>query len=190
MSNKLSSVATARAAKIADKQLLAFVKEQAAKKDPFLNCLQFLRDGNNILKIKFIIRCPHDSYWHDQVLTGDIDMPQDYPFSPPVVHFTCNLYHPNIYQDGKVCISILNNKQDEFKYYAVTELWSPAIDITTIIISIWNLLLEPNIESPANVDAMKDYRDNLELFTQKTREKLVFDKTLLESQTKQNEEPL
>ena len=45
MSNKLSSAATARAAKIADKQLLAFVKEQAAKKDPFLNCLQFLQIG-------------------------------------------------------------------------------------------------------------------------------------------------
>ena len=105
-------------------------------------------------------------------MTGDIDIPNNYPFAPPVVHFTCNLYHPNIYPDGKVCISILNATQDEFKYYKLEELWSPAIDLTTIIVSIWNILLEPNLESPANVDAAKDFRDNIDMFAQKSRDRL------------------
>lgn len=163
----MSKISIARAVKIIDNQLKSYAK------NPSVDGLTFIYNPENVTKIKFTIKCPDDSFWHDQTLTGDIDVPNNYPFSPPTVHFTCNLYHPNIYSDGKVCISILNETQDQFKYFKLEELWSPAIDLTTIIVSIWNVLLEPNIESPANVDAMKDYRDNLPLFIEKTRDRLT-----------------
>lgn len=33
--------------------------------------------------------------------------PKDYPFSPPSVQFQSQILHPNIYKDGKVCITSL-----------------------------------------------------------------------------------
>lgn len=38
-------------------------------------------------------------------------------------------------------------------YESSTERWSPAQSIEKILISIVSMLAEPNIESPANVDA-------------------------------------
>lgn len=34
--------------------------------------------------------------------------PEDYPNNPPVMQFRTEMWHPNIYPDGKVCISILH----------------------------------------------------------------------------------
>jgi len=34
--------------------------------------------------------------------------PQDYPNNPPEMQFKTKMWHPNIYDDGKVCISILH----------------------------------------------------------------------------------
>lgn len=35
-------------------------------------------------------------------------MPKNYPMSPPEFRFVRPLFHPNIYKDGKLCISILH----------------------------------------------------------------------------------
>ena len=34
--------------------------------------------------------------------------PKDYPNNPPSVRFVSEMWHPNVYADGKVCISILH----------------------------------------------------------------------------------
>ncbi len=38
--------------------------------------------------------------------------PHDYPFSPPTFRFIPPIYHPNIYKDGRLCISILHTSGD------------------------------------------------------------------------------
>ena len=35
-----------------------------------------------------------------------LDFPEDYPNNPPKMKFTSKLFHPNIYPDGRVCISM------------------------------------------------------------------------------------
>ena len=35
--------------------------------------------------------------------------PKDYPQMPPTLQFTSEFWHPNVYPDGKVCISILHS---------------------------------------------------------------------------------
>ena len=39
--------------------------------------------------------------------------PKEYPFSPPSVQFTSQILHPNIYKDGKVCITSLQTAVPE-----------------------------------------------------------------------------
>ena len=36
----------------------------------------------------------------------------DYPTKPPIVSFDPPLFHPNVYPDGKICLSIINENQD------------------------------------------------------------------------------
>jgi ubiquitin-protein ligase len=46
------------------------------------------------------------------ILQVMIDFSHDYPSKPPVCRFVPPLFHPNVYSDGKVCLSILNEGQD------------------------------------------------------------------------------
>lgn len=79
--------------------------------------------------------------------------PSDFPFSPPSFRFTPAIYHPNVYKDGRLCISILHRSGDATSGEADGETWSPAQTVETVLISIVSLLSDPNISSPANVDA-------------------------------------
>ena len=65
------------------------------------------------------------------------------------------MWHPNIHSDGKVCISILHppgvdalNAQE-----TAEERWRPILGVEAILISVISMLNDPNIDSPANLDA-------------------------------------
>jgi ubiquitin-conjugating enzyme E2 G2 len=94
-----------------------------------------------------------------------LSFPKDYPLNPPQMRFTSKLFHPNIYKDGKVCISILHAPgEDEFGYERSDERWSPVQSVEKILISVMSMLAEPNYESPANVDAAKMWREDRATF--------------------------
>ncbi|XP_051986912.1 ubiquitin-conjugating enzyme E2 G2 isoform X2 [Xyrauchen texanus] len=90
-----------------------------------------------------------------------IIFPSDYPLSPPKMKFTCDMFHPNIYPDGRVCISILHAPGDDpMGYESSAERWSPVQSVEKILLSVVSMLAEPNDESGANVDASKMWRDD------------------------------
>jgi len=76
-----------------------------------------------------------------------------------------------VYPDGKVCISILHppgeNKYNEFE--SATERWRPIIGVESILVSVVSMLSSPNINSPANIDASKQFRDDLKQFKRQVR---------------------
>ncbi|KAK5097652.1 Ubiquitin-conjugating enzyme subunit [Lithohypha guttulata] len=49
-----------------------------------------------------------DSYYKGGYLKCQLLFPKNYPYSPPDFRFTSPLWHPNIYPDGRICISILH----------------------------------------------------------------------------------
>ena len=64
------------------------------------------------------------------------------------------LYHPNIYPDGKLCISILHTPgDDEMSGETAGERWSPVQRVESVLLSIISLLDDAECSSPANVDA-------------------------------------
>ena len=64
------------------------------------------------------------------------------------------LFHPNIYEDGKLCISILHAPgEDAMSGELASERWSPVQRIESVLISILSLLDDAEVSSPANVDA-------------------------------------
>lgn len=75
--------------------------------------------------------------------------------------FTPALYHPNIYPDGKVCISILHPAGDDIISGELAhERWSPVQRVESVLISILSLLDDAETSSPANVDAAVMLRKN------------------------------
>jgi ubiquitin-conjugating enzyme E2 R len=75
------------------------------------------------------------------------------------------VYHPNIYTDGKLCISILHPPgEDEMSGELAAERWSPAQRVESVLISILSLLDDAEISSPANVDAAVMLRTNPDKF--------------------------
>lgn len=94
-----------------------------------------------------------------------------YPFNPPTFRFNRPIYHPNIYPDGNLCISILHPPgEDKQSGELASERWSPLQGVESVLRSVLLLLDDPEISSPANVDAGVMYRDNRASYNQKASE--------------------
>lgn len=108
-----------------------------------------------------------DSPYHGGYFRAQMIFPFDYPYSPPKFRFTPAIYHPNIYKDGLICISILHQAGDSTTGEPDGETWSPAQSVETVLISIVSLLSDPNISSPANVDAAVAWRKDREAYNKR-----------------------
>lgn len=49
---------------------------------------------------------------------------EQYPNKPPSVKFISQMFHPNVYATGELCLDILQNR------------WSPTYDVAAILTSI------------------------------------------------------
>ncbi|KAG8035021.1 hypothetical protein G9C98_005443 [Cotesia typhae] len=121
----------------------------------------------------FIYSGPDGTCFEGGIFPAKLIFPPDYPLSPPKMQFTCEMFHPNIYTDGRVCISILHAPGDDpMGYESSAERWSPVQSVEKILLSVISMLAEPNDESGANVDAAKMWREEREEFN-KIAQKLV-----------------
>lgn len=126
---------------------------------------------DNFFEWEALISGPEDTPYEGGVFPARLSFPKDYPMSPPVMRFTLGMYHPNVYPDGKVCISILHPPgHDPHGYEKVSERWSPVQSIEKILLSVISMIAEPNTESPANIEAGKLYRTDRTRFDQIVRE--------------------
>lgn len=108
-----------------------------------------------------VIAGPENSPLEGYNLRAVMTFPSQYPYQPPTFRFMSPVFHPNVYEDGKVCISILHTDQDEIiDAEILNSTWTPGLSVRTVCLSVISLLNEPNIFSAANVDASKLYRDD------------------------------
>jgi ubiquitin-conjugating enzyme E2 G2 len=59
------------------------------------------------------IEGPSGTPYEGGVFAATLSFPKDYPLSPPTMKFTSKMFHPNVYEDGTVCISILHPPGDD-----------------------------------------------------------------------------
>jgi len=114
---------------------------------------------------------PEDTMYEGGLFQCSMKFPKDYPSSPPEMTFNTPMWHPNIHQDGKVCISILHPREhDEMnEQEQLNEKWSPVLGVKEIVISVISMLISPNIDSPANVDAAVQYKSDFDGWKKKVR---------------------
>eukprot|EP01122_Echinamoeba_exundans_P013099 TRINITY_DN5662_c0_g1_i1.p1 TRINITY_DN5662_c0_g1~~TRINITY_DN5662_c0_g1_i1.p1 ORF type:complete len:176 (+),score=30.38 TRINITY_DN5662_c0_g1_i1:26-553(+) len=118
-----------------------------------------------------IIMGPPDTSYENGFFKAILKFPTDYPLSPPKMIFTSEMWHPNIYPNGEVCISILHPPgEDPNMYERSDERWSPVLGVQQILLSVVSMIAEPNLESPANLDAAKMFRTNPELYRKRVED--------------------
>ncbi len=127
-----------------------------------------LLDESNLFEWQVCMVGPPDSPYEGGLFNAQLKFTEDYPNSPPTMKFTTEIYHPNVYPDGRVCISILHAPGDDPNGYELAgERWMPVHTVESILLSVLSMLSTPNDESPANVDAAKEWRDDRATFNKK-----------------------
>jgi ubiquitin-conjugating enzyme E2 G2 len=125
-------------------------------------------DESNFFEWEALITGPPDTDYDGGCFPVRLTFPRDYPLNPPKMRFTRPLWHPNIYPDGRVCISILHAPgNDPLHYERSCERWSPVQSVEKILVSVISMLAEPNDESPANLDAAKCWREDRREYSRK-----------------------
>ena len=74
------------------------------------------------------------------------------------MRFVTNIFHPNVYADGRICLDILQNN------------WTPVYNVESILISIQQLLTDPNNKSPANIEASQMNQNNYKEYIRRVKE--------------------
>lgn len=88
-----------------------------------------------------MFRGPEKTPYEDGLFLFDFQLSADYPAAPPLCHYIsyCNdRLNPNLYEDGKVCVSLLGTWSGRG-----TEVWTSSSTLLQVIVSIQGLILVP-----------------------------------------------
>lgn len=118
-----------------------------------------IANEDNLFEWEVALFGPPRTLYEGGYFKAGMKFPPDYPYSPPSVKFLTKVWHPNVYENGDLCISILHPPIDDPQSGELPcERWNPTQNVRTILLSVISLLNEPNTYSPANVDASVMYR--------------------------------
>ena len=141
----------------AQKRILRDVKD--VLKNPLANDgIYYVHDEDDMMRGYLMIQANYDSPFRHGFFFFEIYFPVDYPAHPPRMKFITGdgqmRFHPNLYTNGKVCLSILNTWKGE--------QWSSSMTLRSILVTIsslfdWNcLFMEPGIKSETKADIFDD----------------------------------
>lgn len=97
---------------------------------------------------EFVVYLKPDYPYDGKTIILDLQVKDDYPFSPPFLKFRKRMYHPNIEQDGTICLDIMKK-----------DTWKPAFKIQDVLYKVLELLSNPNRSSPVNMEDDKYWDD-------------------------------
>ena len=109
---------------------------------------------DDIYRLKVLIIGTKDTPYQNGFYFFDIIIPEDYPFAPPKVKFcTSNnktRFNPNLYVDGKVCLSLINTWSGP-KWTSCNSLTSVLLSLQAIVFIKNPLHNEPGFENDNTV---------------------------------------
>ncbi|XP_029561473.1 ubiquitin-conjugating enzyme E2 R1 [Salmo trutta] len=144
---------------VASSQKALMLEMKSLQEEPVEGFKITLVDEADLYIWEVAIFGPPNTHYEGGYFKARIKFPIDYPYSPPAFRFLTKMWHPNIYENGDVCISILHPPVDDPQSGELpSERWNPTQNVRTILLSVISLLNEPNTSSPANVDASVMYR--------------------------------
>lgn len=98
--------------------------------------IYYKHDESNILEGYAYISGPSESQYVGGNYFFKFNFPSDYPHQPPKVKFMTNdgvtRFHPNMYKNGKMCLSVLNTWRGD--------QWTGCQSIRTILLTIISIM--------------------------------------------------
>uniref|UniRef100_A0A1I8PX28 UBC core domain-containing protein n=1 Tax=Stomoxys calcitrans TaxID=35570 RepID=A0A1I8PX28_STOCA len=135
--------------------------------------VRIFEDRMDLLSV--MIEGPKNTPYEDGLFFFDIQLGRDYPKDPPLCHYISycsDRLNPNLYEDGKVCVSLLNTWTGK-----ESEVWGPKSTLLQVIVSIQGLILVPEpYFNEAGYDRQKDTqqgRENSRMYNEMVMIKMV-----------------
>ncbi|XP_053675285.1 (E3-independent) E2 ubiquitin-conjugating enzyme [Anopheles nili] len=133
--------------------------------------------------LSVMIEGPKKTPYEDGLFLFDIQLGKDYPSAPPLCHYIsycCDRLNPNLYEDGKVCVSLLGTWSGRGP-----EVWGPSSTLLQVIVSIQGLILvaEPyfNEAGYEKLKGSQQGKENSRMYNEMVLLKLVQSMTKLVS---------
>lgn len=92
-----------------------------------------------------VIIGPTDTPFEDGTFRLVMHFEEQYPNKPPGVKFISQMFHPNVYGTGELCLDILQNR------------WSPTYDVAAILTSVQRLVRLPDAISNTIADIARQF---------------------------------
>ena len=120
----------------------------------FDNGIFYEHDEDDLLKGYAMIIGQNDTPYAHGFYFFKFKFPADYPYSPPVLYFCTNdgatRFNPNLYRDGKVCLSVINTWRGEG--------WSSCQSIRSVLLILQTVLNDkPLVNEPGINEKHHDF---------------------------------
>ena len=133
--------------------------------------IYYVHDESDLLKGYAMIIGPSETPYAYGYYFFEFIFPYDYPYSPPKVKFRSNFdrirFNPNLYRDGKVCISLLNTWRGE--------QWTSCQTITSILLTMCGSISndKPLLNEPGINESHKDHESYNEIIAFKNIQRVI-----------------
>jgi len=126
------------------------------------NCQITHHDPNKLHFFQISITAPKESLWTGGIYVFLFDVPEDYNYVPPKVTCKTRIWHPNISENGEVCLSLLRPT-------ALDGMgWAPTRNLKEVVWGVNSLFTDLlNFDDPLNGDAAEQYERDKKAFESK-----------------------
>lgn len=117
--------------------------------------IMLIVNENNIMDVQAWIMGAEGTPYQNGVFRVKLEIPLDFPRSPPKGYFITKIYHPNVSEQGEICVDALKKG------------WTQKMGLRHVLLVIRCLMIHPNAESALNQEAGKALIENYsEYFSQ------------------------
>lgn len=133
--------------------------------------IYYKHDDTNMLKGYALIIGPTDTIYEGGYYLFEFNYTTNYPYEPPKLKYLTNdgktRFNPNLYRNGKVCISILNTWKGE--------QWTSCQNINTILLTLVTLFHnKPLLNEPGITEKYKWFDNYNKILTYKNFEVAIY----------------
>jgi ubiquitin-protein ligase len=94
---------------------------------------------------------PSSNVYSQAAFQIELKLPADFPFKPPEVRFVTPIYHPNVDDQGKICVDLLNSSEN----------WKPTTPLVDVVKAVVDLIDNPKIDHALNAGRFDDILSSL-----------------------------
>ncbi|KAG8511275.1 Ubiquitin/ISG15-conjugating enzyme E2 L6 [Galemys pyrenaicus] len=115
-------------------------------------------DAANVL-VWHVLLLPERPPYNLKAFSLRLNFPNDYPFKPPKVTFTTQIYHPSVDVNGQVCLPIISNQD-----------WTASTKASQVLEVLSKLVNNPEQGQPLRLKLAEELEQDPELFHKKAKE--------------------